>query len=172
MPLSRDPEKRAKQLANLNRGGNPAPGGNAFRKTHGGYATVVAERVEAKVAEVFNVLEADAPLPHPANAVVLHLLAEALCRLDDVSANLRDHGLFDAKTKEPRRAIDVEAALRKEAAGYADDLGLTPRSRARLGLDVARTAISVAQALSEEDPQIRRALLREAGIDVDAEEEA
>jgi hypothetical protein len=44
-----------------------------------------------------------------------------------------------------------------------DSLGMTPRSRAALGLDIAR-GIDLAQAMSEPDPEKRRELLRRAGL--------
>ncbi len=50
-----------------------------------------------------------------------------------------------------------------------DALGMTPRSRAKLGLDLARAA-DLATAMSEPDPVKRERLLREAGV-VDAEED-
>jgi len=55
-----------------------------------------------------------------------------------VTANVRDHGVFEAKTGAVRPAVELEGRLRREAADYLDALGCTPRSRARLGLDVAR----------------------------------
>lgn len=56
----------------------------------------------------------------------MHLLAEALCRKDDVKAYLCDHGILDGDGNE-RPALRIEAELRKEAANYAlliDVLGL------------------------------------------------
>lgn len=142
-PLSSDPDKRSKQLANL----RPAPGApqeNRRAVRHGGYAAVVRERVEGKVREVFDALAADVPLREEgalpaADQAQVHLLAEALCRLEDVSANVRDFGMFDQKNGAVRPAVDLEARLRKEAAEYLDALGMTPRSRARLGAELTRT---------------------------------
>jgi len=55
-----------------------------------------------------------------------------------VSAHLRDFGLFDQATGEPRPALDLERRLRAETLDLAESLGLTPRSRAKLGLDLQR----------------------------------
>ena len=107
---------------------------------------------------------ADGSAPAP-DAMVVRLLAETLIRLGDVTAWLRDHGWLDDKDQ-PRPALAVEDRLHRRALDYAESLGMTPRSRARLGLDVARTAVSAAQALYEPDPELRRALLRQAGIDL------
>lgn len=60
--------------------------------THGAYAQVVVERLEAKQREVFEALAADAPLRDPdgslpaADGVTVRLLADVLCRLEDVAA--------------------------------------------------------------------------------------
>lgn len=154
MPLSRDPDARRRQLANLRPGAMTAPPGNRRAVKHGAYAAVVRERLEAKSREVYEALAADAPLRGPdgelpaADAVAVRLLAEALCRLDDVSAHLRDRGLTD-EDGAVRPAVELESRLRREAADHADALGMTPRSRARLGLDVAR-GFDLATAWSEE----------------------
>jgi len=140
---SSDPRKRERQLANL-RPGPPAPGGNRLAVRHAGYAAVARERLEAKALEVYDALGSDLPLRDAAggvpraDAVAVRLLSESLCRLDDVSAHLRDFGLFDQATGEPRPALDLERRLRAETLDLAESLGLTPRSRAKLGLDLQR----------------------------------
>lgn len=154
LALSRDPVARAAQLGNL-RPAPSAPLGNARARTHGAYGQVVRQRLDAKVLEVHDALAADAPLRDAsgelpaADHAQVRLLAECLCRLEDVSANLRDFGLFDQKTGAARPALEVERRLRQEAAGYLDAMGLTPRSRARLGLDVQR-GLDLAQAMAED----------------------
>jgi len=145
-PTSRDPAKRAKQMANL-RPAPPAPAGNALARRHGGYAAVARERLEEKVLEVFDALAVDAPLRDPdgglpaADVAQVRLLAEALCRLDTVSADVSAFGLLEQNGKrrgQVRPAAELEGRLRREAADYLDALGLTPKSRARLGLDLQR----------------------------------
>lgn len=143
-PLSRDPSARAKQLANLRPGAAPAPSENRRRVSHGAYARLARERVEAKVCEVFDALGDDLPLKDPdggmpaADGPTVRLAAECLCRLDDLAAYLRDHGLLD-EGGNVRPAVEIEARLRREAADHLDALGLSPRSRARLGVDLARS---------------------------------
>lgn len=179
MPLSSDPERRAAQLSNLKRGGNPppppAPQGHTRALVHGGYAAVAVERLDDRTLRVFDALALDAPLRGPDGELPAHdagmvrLLAECLCRLDDVRDHLRDTGWRDAKTGEPRLAVlDLERRLRGEAAGYMDRLGMSPRARAALGLDLARTAqaVDAATALSERDPVLRRELMKRAGLPV------
>ena len=143
MPLSSDPQARGRQLENLVPAPR-APAGNQRARRHGGYALVLRERLDAKVLEVADALGSDLPLRDAdggvprADAVAVRLLAENLCRLDDVSAHLRDFGLFDQATGEPRPALDLERRLRAETLDLAESLGLTPRSRAKLGLDLQR----------------------------------
>ena len=142
-PLSRDPEARARQLANLRDAPPPAPAGNARARRHGGYAEVARERIEGRARELLDALSADAPLrdadgelPRP-DAAIVHLLATALCRLEDVESHLTAHGyLTDDGGVRP--AADLASRLRRETADYLDALGMTPRSRARLGLDLSR----------------------------------
>lgn len=77
---------------------------------------------------MFEAVAADAPLRDDAGElpaadhVQVRLLAECLCRLEDVSRSL----------------IELEGRLRREAADHLRELGMTPASRAKLGLDVAR----------------------------------
>ena len=142
MPLSDRPEARARQLANL-RTGPPAAKGNRLAVKHGGYAAIAADRLDAKACEVFDALAADAPLREAgelpaADSALVRLAADCLCRLEDVAANVRDFGVFDQRTGDVRPAVELEGRLRREAADYLDALGMTPRSRAKLGLDVQR----------------------------------
>jgi hypothetical protein len=147
------------------RGGQP---GNLNGKTHGAEATVPADRLSEKAQEVYAVLAEDAPvrdgggLPrHDREAVAL--LARSLCRLDDVTDWLDTHGVFNKRGRLRDRILVQEERLRNEVAKHLDALGMTPRSRAKLGVDLARTA-DLAQAMSEPDPQKRARLLRDAGL--------
>lgn len=143
MPLSSDPEARRRQLANLRPGARTAPPGNTRALRHGGYAEIARERIEERVAELLDALAADAPLRDPSgelpapDAAIVHLLATALCRLESVERYLSAHGYL-TDTGDVRPAADLAARLRREAADYLDALGMTPRSRARLGLDLSR----------------------------------
>lgn len=143
-PLSRDPEARRRQLANLRPvPPRPAPGGNARALRHGGYAEVARDRIEDRVAELLDALATDAPLrdsegelPAP-DAAIVHLLATALCRIETVEGYLTAHGYLTDEG-DVRPAADLASRLRREAADYLDALGMTPRSRAKLGLDLSR----------------------------------
>jgi hypothetical protein len=156
--VAKDPAKRAAQLANL-RTEPPTGPGHGRPAVHGGYASVASDRLDAKVREVFDALAVDAPLRDrdgslpAADTVAVRMLAEALCRLEDVSAHIRDFGALDQKTGAVRPVVDLESRLRREVADWLDSLGMTPRSRARLGLDVVRAsaAFDLAAHWQDED---------------------
>ena len=145
-PLSGDPVKREAQLANLRPGAGAGDGGVQQALGHGGYAALARERLEHKALEVYDALAVDAPLRGidgglPSHdAVAVAMLAECLCRLEDVSANVRDFGTFEQRGRRKgsvRPAVELEARLRREVATWLDALGMTPKSRAALGLDLA-----------------------------------
>jgi hypothetical protein len=102
----------------------------------------LAERERA----VYDAIAADAPLRGPEgdlppeDALVVRLLAEALIRRERVGSYLTAYGTHREDTGEVRPAVDLERRLRLEAFTYAESMGLTPRSRASLGLSLVRTA--------------------------------
>jgi hypothetical protein len=130
--------RNERSLANLrNRG---VPPGNSLAVKHGAYARVVAAKLDSKAREVYDALAADAPLrgddgglpTH--DAAMVRLLADVLCRLDSVGAWLDGRWATD----EGQHVLEIESKLRREAADYLDAMGMSPRSRAKLGLDVQR----------------------------------
>jgi hypothetical protein len=157
--LSKDPDKRAKQLANLKRGGNSPEARRGYEAwladlkerrligtstmPHGGGATSRTLPVSDKAHAIYLVLAEDAPLRDQdgelprADRMTVELLALCLARLDSVTTYLTMHGPLDLKGN-VRPAAEYEVKLRREAAGHADALGMSPRSRARLGLDLTR----------------------------------
>lgn len=145
MPLSHDPAKRARQLANLNAGGPPPPAGNVRALRHGGQArkaTLIragswAERIHAELEAEAPLRDNDGGLPAHDRQVV-ELLASALARLEAVTAWLDTRPAVDEKGR-AWPAEEVAGQLRREAGRYLDALGMTPTSRAALGLDLAQT---------------------------------
>lgn len=172
-PVGGGGARHPNSLANLRPGAGAGDGDLQRARGHGGYAAIARERLEAKTLAIFEALAADAPLRDGAGGLPAHdaaqvaLLAECLCRLEDVAANIRDFGIFEPKRSKRkgqiRPAVDLEARLRREAAGYLAELGMTPKARASLGADLART-VDLATAMSEPDPVRRAALMREAGL--------
>lgn len=170
-PLSRDEQARSRQLANLRPGARTAPAGNARARTHGAFARLDQGRLASKRAEVAEVLAADAPLRDEQGNLPRHdelavsLLAETLTRLDSVRSFLDLHGLLTEKG-EVRPAVEVEDRLIARAFGYIEALGMTPRSRAKLGLDTARS-LSLADEMADAREARERAEQRLADEDTE-----
>jgi hypothetical protein len=166
VPLSKRKAARERQLANL-RPAPPAPPGNQLRRSHGGYSEVTEQERDKRAKEVFAALAEDTPLRDPsgglpaADTMVVHLLAKCLVRLERVERFHATFGAFDLATKAPRASVDLERRLRMEALDYAKELGMTPRSRVALGIDVQR-GMDLARALAE---------LPDEPVDADADEE-
>jgi hypothetical protein len=143
--LSDDPSKRSRQLANLRRGETRPEPANRRAVKHGAYAAVARDRIDAKVREVFDALAEDAPLRAPdgglpaEDTAMVRLAAEVLCRLDDVTSYLSARGWLDEKGKPRTVVLELEGRLRREAGDFLEAMGMSPRSRAKLGLDLART---------------------------------
>lgn len=175
-PLSTDPAKRAIQLANLR--STPAPLGNTRTLLHGGNArkaTLVAAGSWA--AAIFAQLEEEAPLRDRDGRLPVHdrqvveLLASALARLQAVEGWLANRPAVTEKGM-PWPVEDTARRLRREVAGYLEALGMTPRARVALGLDLALTRRADPSAvLSEPDPLRRRAGMAELGLTVDGDAE-
>jgi hypothetical protein len=146
----------------------PAPVGNKRGLRHGAHAEPDAVLAAGKAQALTDVLAAAAPvrdgaggLPEADRAMVV-LLARTLCRLEAVGEWLDANGPLDRRGR-PRSALRAESKLSNQAVAYFKELGLTPRSRAALGLDLARV-VDLASAMSEPDPERRAALLRQAGL--------
>lgn len=170
-PLSKDPVLRERQLANLQRGPRPPapPPGNVRGLVHGGTARAATLVAAGSWAErIYRELEGEAPMRSADGSLPVHdrqvveLLASALARLQNVEAWLATRPTVDEKGQ-AWPAEDVAARLRREVAGYLDALGMTPRARAALGVDVARAATFDPLA----DWQRRRAA---PDVDADAQE--
>jgi len=154
MPLSRDPDKRSRQLANLRPGAGAGPPGNRRALAHGGYAAVSPLERDRKAQEIFEALAADAPMRDgagrlpAADTAVVSLFARCLVQLERVEADMGDHGWKDRASGDPRPVVELARRLRGEALDYAEALGMTPRSRAKLGLDLTRT-LTAGEALDD-----------------------
>src|ERR1700727_3529130 len=135
--LSKDPQSRSRSLANL-RDGPAAPPGNRHTVTHGAYAALPTERVDAKVLEIPAAISEDAPVRTTDGQLPVHDtvavrdLAEVLCRLDDIGEYLSEHGWHDKDNGKPRPVLDYEAQLRRHKLDLLRELGMTPLSRAKL----------------------------------------
>jgi hypothetical protein len=142
MPASPDPAKRSRQLANL-RNAPAAPLGNGRAIRHGAYAAIAEAELEAKTLAIFEALAIDAPvraddggLPSH-DSLVVRLLAEVMVRRERVRLEELRHG-FEAADGKLRGVVEYGLRLDAQALEIAKELGMTPRSRAALGLDLVR----------------------------------
>jgi hypothetical protein len=101
---------------------------------------------------------------------MVELTAIGLLRVRRVEAFLALHGTEDAKGRwRPENDAAVKAT--EAAARLLDRLGLSARSAAKLGVDVAAMSVRpdpstvLALAREETDPEIRAELLRSVGLD-------
>jgi hypothetical protein len=79
--------------------------------------------------------------------------------LEDVAVWLDEHGTFNRQGRLRSRVLAQEERLRGETMRYLQELGMTPRARAKLGVDLAHSQ-SLASRMAEADV-----------IDVDAEDD-
>lgn len=158
MPLSNDPAKRSAQLANLQAGRGAAATGERRALKHGVYAQIADAELEAKTRIIFDATAADAPVRAsdgglPAHdTIAVRLVAETLIRRERVRAEELAHGLEIAagpRKGELRGIVQYGLRLDAQLLDLLDRLGMTPASRAKLGLDLARTSRTLADEIRD-----------------------
>lgn len=134
------------------RRGQPGP---ALR--HGAYSLL---RLAPRAREIRDELEELLPLRSPTDAPTVDLLAMTLAQLERAFLHLGVVQADEAEALRDGRKVDKQTAaalsrLQADARGWVgraerllDDLGLTPRSRVGLGLQLAQTKSAV-EALEE-----------------------
>lgn len=168
MPLSNDPEKRARQLANLRPGagawkrGQPSPNLRHGLRSRdpgplilGGAASEILDALSAGVP--LRDEHGDVPIHDRAavEAAALHLIIVRRCL-----GYLSGHGFEDARGRLRPEVNDLGKATERLERSL-DRLGMTPAGRAKLGLDVARAqrerqdlALLMAAQADERDPSL------------------
>lgn len=147
-PLSNDPVKRAAQLSNLRRGGEPnagsfKPGQPSPNLKHGLRSRQPGPLLGDAAIEIVDALAATVPLRSPDGEVLPQFVpavesaALDLIVVKRVLGYLTAHGFEDARG---RLRPEVEGLSRANARLMSKlaDLGATPTSYARLGFDVVR----------------------------------
>ena len=116
--------------------------GHALRATHGAY--LAAPKLGPRVDELADLIRPLVPVYDPSDEPVIRLLCLALARLE------RSAAAIDAVTVDNDESV---ARLRQDERGWANtcrrllgDLGMSPTSRARLGLDLTRSLSEQARA--------------------------
>jgi P27 family predicted phage terminase small subunit len=126
-----------------------------------------AEIVEA-LAEAAPVRASNGELPsHDIFAV--KLLAQEWVRYENMSVYLSEHGWADEKGELRHPVTDMLGKSADRILRMLDAMGMTPKSRAKLGLDLVKQA-SFAEAMSEPNRRKRVKMLKELGV-VEAEAE-
>lgn len=158
-------------LASLRKSG--AKSGNGRAVTHGGKSSPAnLIHLEATRAALFEWLAATAPIREQgelpeADYAVVEDCARAWARVRQMDDWIAQHGPLDKRGR-PRPALDLLERASKNLVDKLAALGMTPRSRVALGVDVAR-ATSLAEAMSEKDATKRKALLAELGLGGDSD---
>jgi hypothetical protein len=139
-------------LRNLERRPSFPPGNQAGLR-HGGYRDIAERELDGKAREIFEALASDAPLHENgtlprADAVAVALLADCLVRLEGLRAFHAAHGLLK-DNGDPRPSAALEGQLREEAMRACDRLGMTPASRAKLGVDLVHAESAFERYLRE-----------------------
>ena len=121
------------------------------------------EHVSAEVGEIMTALAASAPVRDGdgnlpiADEAAVEVAARALHRSRRAHAWADDTGRFDERTGDPKPITRYERECDRDLKEALDALGMTPRSRAALGLDVARTvqaASSFAEQIADVDGDV------------------
>jgi hypothetical protein len=169
-PLSDDPEKRARQLANLRPGAGAWKPGSAPQLRHGlRTRKPPPEVIDPVLDRVLDDLEARVPIKGSDGEVPpwLRELAwsAAIKKLQIVRCArfLAQNGETDERGNYRRE----NELLTKATDAYErslERLAMTVDRYLKAGLDLAR-GIDLASAMSEPDPDRRAELLRQAGID-------
>jgi phage terminase small subunit len=156
--------------------GPPAPNGNRRSVHHGGMVTSKShgEEMAAKETEIMEALSEAAPVRAPDGSLPRHdifavrLLAMEWVRYENMSAYLIEYGWLD-EDGEPRHPVsDLIGKSADRITRLLDRMGMTPASRAKLGLDLVKQA-TFAEAMSEPNRKRRMRMLRDAGV-IDVEE--
>ena len=115
--LSKDNDKRARQLANLKQGDAPKQWGQTYSLKYGASATDRTLPVAGKAALIYEELADAAPLRDrdgsvpKADRVVVELFALCLARLDACTTYLAMHGPLDLKGKVRPAAVNGHRVL-------------------------------------------------------------
>jgi hypothetical protein len=139
-------------LANLRPGAGAGDGGLQRNLGHGAYAAIAKIEMDAAVKRVYDAVAADAPvrsegeLPRQ-DTIVVRQLAEALVRRERIRESELRHGIEAADGK-LRGVVEYGLRLDNQITKLAIELGMTPRSRAALGVDITRVASTMADEVA------------------------
>ncbi len=106
---------------------------------HGAYSGLeMMALTKGKDAEIRSILfESKVQFGHQ-DTLVIHTLASTLAKIETIDRWLTVHGLFDEQGQ-PQAVLKIWLAAVNSAGRLCDQLGLTPQSRARLGITLVQT---------------------------------
>lgn len=122
---------------------NTVQPGEQLNKRHGLLSTHPPALLGETRQEIFDALAEAAPVRSSdgslpaADAALVELAARSLARVREADEWVMEHGALDRKGK-PRPAIAHLEKATRNAAELLDRLGLGPRARAALGVDLQR----------------------------------
>ena len=159
-PETKPPGRAAHLLDERGRPAVPFEPGNQAAVTHGGRSEI---KIAGRAAELSGYLESIVPAVSPADWPLITLLARDLAKVEAISEFLEEHGLTNPDGSERKVLLRDLATAANSAARNCDRLGLSPTSRAKLGLDLTRTAAVHAEQLRAAEGAAAEAEARIAG---------
>jgi hypothetical protein len=120
--------------------------GNQVARKHGAFSEL---RIPERAAELAAGLRAVVPALSDADEPTIRLLATVLARCEAAGEWLAEKGIFANDVGELQPVLRALSTWENTAARLLNDLGCTPTSRARLGLDLSRATGGLAEYLAE-----------------------
>lgn len=121
----------------------PFQPGHELSVRHGLYATI---KLAPRALELADELREIVPASSPSDEPSIGLLALVLARVETANVWLDEHGIFSDERGNVQPVIRALSTWENTAARLMDRLGLTPTSRAQLGLDLTRAKGEAASA--------------------------
>jgi phage terminase small subunit len=120
--------------------------GNQVGMRHGANGVIA---LQPRAAELADGLREVVPTYCASDEYMVRSLALVLARIERATAWLDEHDIFSDKSGNMQPVLRMLSTWENTAARLCDQLGLSPASRARLGLDLSRTNEALRQHLDE-----------------------
>jgi hypothetical protein len=134
-------------MSDRTRGLVPFQKGHTHSMTHGG-SPAAAWRLAPRAAELAEGIRALVPAYAPADEPLIQLCAMTMARIESMAEYVARLGPLDSRGR-PRGVLRVLQSAENGCARMLSELGCSPTSRARLGLDVARAGVALEEHLEK-----------------------
>ena len=124
----------------------PRPNARTAALKHGATGALC---IAPRASEIADDLRALVPTGNARDEPAIRLLALVLARVEAANVWLDEHGLFRNVQGEPQPVLKAAVDVGEHGGPDLDRLGLTPTSRAALGLDVVRTGDALAEHIEK-----------------------